>query len=53
MSKIAIIDYGMSNSYSVLSMINRLGRNAKIVHDTSQITDENNSFDNAILNLKK
>ena len=60
MSKIAIIDYGMSNSYSVLSMINRLGRNAKIVRDTSQITDENKfilpgvgSFDNAILNLKK
>lgn len=60
MSKIAIIDYGMSNSYSVLSMINRLGRNAKILQNSSEITEEKKfilpgvgSFDNAIINLKK
>ena len=32
MSSIGIIDYGMSNSFSVLSMINRLGKNVKILN---------------------
>ena len=60
MSSIGIIDYGMSNSFSVLSMVNRLGRNAKILNSPKNITDEKKfilpgvgSFDNAIFNLKK
>ncbi len=60
MSSIGIIDYGMSNSFSVLSMINRLGKNAKILKSPNDITNEKKfilpgvgSFDNAIFNLKK
>ncbi|QIZ20828.1 imidazole glycerol phosphate synthase subunit HisH [Candidatus Pelagibacter giovannonii] len=58
--KIGIVDYGMSNSFSVISMVNRLGRNAKILKDTSEISTEKKfilpgvgNFDNAILNLKR
>ena len=40
MSSIGIIDYGMSNSFSVLSMINRLGRNAKILNSPNDINNE-------------
>ena len=60
MSTIGIIDYGMSNSFSVLSMINRLGKNAKILNSPNEINNEKKfilpgvgSFDNAISNLKK
>ena len=60
MSSIGIIDYGMSNSFSVLSMVNRLGRHAKILNSPKNITNEKKfilpgvgSFDNAIFNLKK
>ena len=59
MSSIGIIDYGMSNSFSVLSMINRLGKNAKILNSPNEINNEKKfilpgvgSFDNAISNLK-
>lgn len=60
MSSIGIIDYGMSNSFSVLSMINRLGKNAKILNSPNEIKKEKKfilpgvgSFDHAITNLKK
>ena len=60
MSSIGIIDYGMSNSFSELSMINRLGKNAKILNSPNEIKKEKKfilpgvgSFDHAITNLKK
>jgi glutamine amidotransferase len=60
MFSIGIIDYGMSNSFSVLSMVNRLGKNAKILNSPNDIINEKKfilpgvgSFDNAIYNLKK